>query len=294
MAGKQTASSLAAALVAVIVAALVGWAGSWGGATVGSVPVIAIVFGYAFVVQWLAFVPSYLRQTERFYDLSGAFTFISAIVIAVVLSKATDARSILLLALVLVWAGRLGPFLFRRVRRAGKDDRFDSIKTSFSRLLLTWTLQGLWVTLTLAAALAAATSTRPKGLDIFAYAGLAVWVIGFAFEATADVQKSRFRADPANKGAFIASGLWRISRHPNYFGEITLWVGVALIALPVLRGWQFATLISPVFVYLLISRVSGIPLLEKKADAKWGGQEAYEAHKRRTPVLVPFLGRKKR
>jgi steroid 5-alpha reductase family enzyme len=200
----------------------------------------------------------------------------------------------MLLVLVLVWAGRLGPFLFRRVRSAGKDDRFDSIKRSFSRLLLTWTLQGLWVGLTLAAALAAVTSTLPKKTDVFAYVGLAVWVIGFALEAIADLQKGRFRADPAKRGSFITSGLWGISRHPNYFGEITLWVGIAIIALPVLRGWQFATLISPVFVYLLISRVSGVPLLEKKADAKWGGQEAYEAYKRRTPVLVPFLGRKKR
>jgi len=246
------------------------------------------------VVQWLAFVPSYLLHTERFYDLTGSFTYIAAIVLAVILSGATDARSILLLVLVLVWAGRLGPFLFRRVRRAGKDDRFDEIKRSSSRLFLTWTLQALWVSLTLAAALAAVTSTEPEDLDPFAFIGLAVWVVGFALEAIADRQKGRFRADPANKGSFITSGLWAISRHPNYFGEITLWTGIAIIALPVLQGWQFVTLISPVFVYLLITRVSGVPLLEKKADKTWGGQEAYEAYKRRTPVLVPFLGRKQR
>ena len=257
-------------------------------------PVFALIVCYAFVVQWLAFVPSYLGQTERYYDLMGSFAYISAIVLAVVLSGATDARSILLLVLVLVWAGRLGPFLFRRVRRAGKDDRFDEIKRSFSRLLMTWTLQGLWVSLSLAAALAAVTSLEPKRIDVFAFIGLAVWAVGFALEATADLQKSRFRADPANKGSFITSGLWTISRHPNYFGEITLWIGIAIIALPVLWGWQFVTLISPVFVYLLITRVSGVPLLEKKADATWGGQEAYEAYKRRTPVLVPFFGRKQR
>jgi steroid 5-alpha reductase family enzyme len=294
MANKHGASSIAASLVVVLIGALVAWAGSQGGATVGSMPVFALIVCYAFVVQWLAFVPSYLGQTERYYDLMGSFAYISAIVLAVVLSGATDARSILLLVLVLVWAGRLGPFLFRRVRRAGKDDRFDDIKRSFSRLLMTWTLQGLWVSLTLAAALAAVTSIEPKRIDVFAFIGLAVWALGFALEATADLQKSRFRADPANKGSFITSGLWTISRHPNYFGEITLWVGIAIIALPVLRGWQFATLISPVFVYLLITRVSGVPLLERKADATWGGQEAYAAYKRRTPVLVPFLGRKQR
>jgi len=292
MAEKKTALWFGASIGVVLLGALVAWAGSQNGVAVGNLPVLALIVCYIFVVQWLAFIPSYLGRSERYYDLTGSFTYVSAIVLAVALSGATNGRSIMLLVLVLIWAGRLGPFLFRRVRRAGKDDRFDEIKRSFSRLFLTWTLQGLWVSLTLGAALAAVTSTRTKGLDVFAFVGLVVWVVGFALEAIADLQKSRFRTDPANKGSFITSGLWAISRHPNYFGEITLWVGIAIIALPALRGWQYATLISPVFVYLLITRVSGVPLLEKKADATWGGQEDYEAYKRRTPVLVPFLGRK--
>jgi len=122
---------------------------------------------------------------------------------------------------------------------------------------------------------------------VFAAIGFLVWVFGFAFEVTADTQKSRFRADPNNKGKFIHTGLWAWTRHPNYFGEIVLWVGVAIIALPVLRGWQWVTLISPVFVALLITRISGVPLLEKQADERWGGQEDYEAYKERTPVLIP-------
>jgi len=191
------------------------------------------------------------------------------------------------LALVIIWATRLGTFLFRRIRKAGKDTRFDEIKPSFIRFLNTWTLQGLWVTFTLAAALAASTATTRKELDVFAAIGFLVWVFGFTFEVTADTQKSRFRADPKNKGKFIHTGLWAWSRHPNYFGEIVLWVGVAIIALPVLRGWQWVTLISPVFVALLITRISGVPLLEKQADERWGGQEEYEAYKERTPVLIP-------
>ena len=102
-------------------------------------------------------------------------------------------------------------------------------------------------------------------------------------------QKRRFRADPANKGQFIHTGLWARSRHPNYFGEIVLWIGIAIITLPVLRGWHWVTLISPVFVTLLLTRVSGIPLLEKRADERWGGQEDYETYKVRTPVLIPRL-----
>ena len=126
-----------------------------------------------------------------------------------------------------------------------------------------------------------------RGLDLIALIGFLVWVSGFSMELVADYQKSRFNADPNNKGKFIRSGLWSCSRHPNYFGEIVLWIGVMLIALPVLQGWQWVALIFPVFVTLLLTRVSGIPLLEKKADQKWGGQADYEAYKKRTPVLIP-------
>ncbi len=130
---------------------------------------------------------------------------------------------------------------------------------------------------------------RQVGIDAFAVVGFLLWAAGFAVEVVADSQKSSFRADPAHRGHFIPTGLWARSRHPNYFGEIVLWVGVAVIALPVLEGWQWVGLISPVFVALLILRVSGVPLLEAKADAKWGGQPDYEAYKRATPVLVPRL-----
>jgi steroid 5-alpha reductase family enzyme len=263
-------------------------AGSQGGATVGGVPVFALCVALAFAIQWLAFVPAFLLQTERFYDLTGSLTFITATVVAVALSGAPDARCFLLVGMVVIWAARLGSFLFRRVRSAGSDARFDEIKPSFIRFLTTWTLQGIWVTLTLAAALAAITSDRREGLDPLALAGLAVWCLGLAFEVVADVQKDRFRADAANRGAFIRTGLWAWSRHPNYFGEIVLWVGVALVAAPVLRGWQWVTLVSPLFVFLLITRVSGVPLLEKKADQRWGGRDDYEDYKARTRVLLPI------
>ena len=189
--------------------------------------------------------------------------------------------------MVVVWAVRLGSYLVLRIRKAGADSRFDAIKPSFPRFLSTWTLQGLWVTLTLAAALAAITTTERVSLGTVTAIGIVVWVVGIGLEATADAQKSRFRADPANKGRFIQSGLWSWSRHPNYFGEIVLWVGVAIVALPVLRGWQWVTLISPVFVFLLLTRVSGVPLLEKSADERWGSEPEYQAYKARTSVLTP-------
>jgi len=280
-------NSLIALPIVILVGLGVAWAGSQGGAAAFGIPIFALSVGLVFLIQWLAFVAAYLLQTEKFYDLTGSITYISVTILAVLLSPAVDGRSILLLGLVVIWAGRLGTFLFRRIQKAGKDARFDEIKVSFIRFLLTWTLQGLWVTFTLAAALAAITTTTRKELGLFALIGFLVWVFGFATEATADAQKSRFRADPENKGKFIHTGLWAWSRHPNYFGEIVIWIGVAIIALPVLRGWQWVTLISPVFVTLLITRVSGVPMLEKRADEKWGGQEDYEAYKERTPVLIP-------
>ena len=275
--------------ILILLGVLFAWAGSQAGARLGGFPLFALAVGVVFLIQWLVFLPSFFAQTEKFYDLTGSFTYISVTLFLVLFSPELDARSYLLAALVLVWAARLGPFLFRRVMKAGKDDRFDEIKPSFIRFLNVWTIQALWISFTAAAAWIAISSGNRQAIDIFAILGLLVWAVGFAFEAIADAQKSRFNADPANRGKFIRSGLWARSRHPNYFGEILLWLGVAIIALPVLQGWQWVALISPVFVTLLLTRVSGVPLLEAKADKKWGGQADYEAYKKNTPVLIPRL-----
>jgi steroid 5-alpha reductase family enzyme len=275
--------------IVVIVGMLVALAGSQGGSVVAGIPIFTILVGLAFLIQWLVFIPSFLLQTEHFYDITGSLTYLSVTVLALILTPGTDARSVILFTLVIIWALRLGTFLFRRIQKAGRDDRFDEIKPFFIRFLNAWTLQALWITLTSSAALIAITSATRRTFDIFAVIGLLVWLFGFGFEVAADAQKSRFNASPANKGKFISSGLWSRSRHPNYFGEIVLWIGVLIIALPVLRGWQWVALISPVFVTLLLTRVSGVPLLEKKADKKWGGQADYEAYKQRTPVLIPRL-----
>jgi steroid 5-alpha reductase family enzyme len=282
-------NSLIAFPILILIGLLVALAGSQGGASIFGVPLFAWSVGLAFLIQWLAFIPAYLLQTEIFFDLTGSITYISVITIAVFSSKGVDGRSILLFSLVVIWAIRLGTFLFGRINKTGKDERFDEIKPSFIRFLNVWTIQGLWVTFTMAAALVAITTITRKELDLFAIVGLLVWAFGFAIEVIADSQKSRFNANPDNKGKFIQTGLWSRSRHPNYFGEIILWVGVAIIALPVLLGWQWVAMISPIFVTLLLTRVSGVPLLEKKADKKWGGQENYESYKKKTPVLIPRL-----
>ncbi|PLW67684.1 DUF1295 domain-containing protein [Pseudohalioglobus lutimaris] len=277
-----------ALIVVYILAFLMAWAGSQGGAWAGGLPVFAWCALLAFALQWLAFVPAYLKQTEVFYDLTGSLGFINATLLALVLADRLDARSLLLAACVLIWAARLGSFLFARILKDGADSRFDRIKPDPLRFFLTWSLQGLWILLTAGCALAAITALDKTPLGYLDAVGAGLWLAGLVIEVTADRQKRRFRAT-AGSEAFIQSGLWRFSRHPNYFGEIVLWSGVALLALPALQGWQLLTLVSPVFVFLLLTRVSGIVLLEKKADAKWGGQPGYEQYKAHTPALVPRL-----
>jgi steroid 5-alpha reductase family enzyme len=286
---KNNRIALLSLPIIILIGLLVALAGSQAGHSIGSIPIFTLCVGLAFLIQWLVFIPSFRLQTEKYFDLTGSITYITVISVAALLSAGLDARSILLWALVVIWAIRLGTFLYNRIHKAGKDDRFDEIKPSFVRFLNVWTIQGLWVTFTMAAALVAITTTNRKEFDVFAIIGLLVWVFGFSIEIIADRQKSRFSANPENKGKFIQTGLWSRSRHPNYFGEIVLWIGIALIALPVLQGWQWVALISPVFVTLLITRVSGVPLLEKKADQKWGGQADYKAYKKSTPVLIPRL-----
>ncbi|MHA2028117.1 MAG: DUF1295 domain-containing protein [Candidatus Kariarchaeaceae archaeon] len=280
-------NSLIALPIILLLAFLIALAGSDRGYTVSGVPLFALGVIIAFVIQWIAFIPAFKNKTEKFFDLTGGITYISVISIGALLNEEIDPRSVILLALISIWALRLAFFLFRRIRAEGEDKRFREIKQSFLRFLLTWTLQGMWVTFTLAAALAVVTSKNHKDLGFIGVMGILIWFIGFGIEVVADWQKSKFRSIPDNKDRFINTGLWAWSRHPNYFGEIVLWFGIAVIALPVLRGWQYLTLISPIFVILLLTKVSGIPMLETRSDAKWGDQEEYETYKLSTPVLIP-------
>ncbi|MBZ4487684.1 DUF1295 domain-containing protein [Microbacterium sp. cx-55] len=291
MATKKTRTSIATIVVALVIGALVALAGSASGATLGGIPLFAIAVAAAFGIQVLVYIPSVIARTERFFDLTGAVTFTLISIGLFVLSPGADVRSGILAAMVTLWAVRLGSFLFLRIRRSGADDRFDDIKGDPVRFLQVWVIQGAWVSLTASAAWIAMSGTAREPIGWLTIVGVLVWVLGMTIEVIADAQKNAFTADPAHSGRFIASGLWSRSRHPNYFGEIVLWIGVFLVAAPVLSGWQWIAVISPLFVILLLTRVSGIPLLEAKAERKWGGDDDYQAYKRRTPVLLPRLSR---
>lgn len=284
-----TLKPIIAIIVIVTISLAIAWAGSQGSATVGTLPVFFLCASVGFLLHWAVFIPSFMFQTEHFFDLTGSISYIATVALAYLAVPDMDLRGQLLCLMIAIWAARLGSFLFIRVRKAGKDGRFDEIKKRFFRFAFTWTLGGAWVFITMAAGLAAMTSAEQKPLGALAYLGVTIWAFGFIFEVVADRQKTAFRKDPDNADKFITTGLWSRSRHPNYFGEIVLWLGVTLIAIPVLSGWQYVTLISPLFVILLLTRVSGIPLLERRGKEKWGSDPDYQQYLDSTPALIPRI-----
>ena len=273
-------------ILSILIGLLIALAGSDGSETYNGMSLFIICASVSFVLHWIIFIPSFAFQTEHYFDLTGSISYLSAVALAFYLNPSVDPRDLLIGLLIVVWAVRLGSFLFMRVKQDGKDDRFTIMKTQFHWFLMTWTLGGLWVFLTMAAGLAAITSNTTQPFGLMAYLGLALWIFGFSIEVIADRQKRVFKKNQQKDKEFITSGLWAWSRHPNYFGEITLWIGLTLIALPVLSGWQLVTLISPVFVYILLTKISGIPLLENRGMKKWGSDPEYIDYVNRTPALI--------
>lgn len=285
-------ASILSILACLALGTIMALAGSPGSITFNGLPSFALAASIGFILHWLIFIPSYIYQTEHYFDLIGSISYISIVLFTFLALNNLDVRSILIGLLIMVWAVRLGSFLFIRVKRDGKDNRFTVMKTKFWWFLFTWTIGGLWVFITMAAGLAAMTSAKVVPLGWFALIGIFLWLEGFLVEVVADHQKTRFRSKKENQGRFINEGLWSFSRHPNYYGEITLWLGIAFIAFPVLQGWQKLTLISPIFVYILLTRISGITMLERRADKKWRDDPEYQRYKETTSSLIPMFKRK--
>ena len=247
----------------------------------------------SFVIHGVLFIPSYVFQTEKFYDLTGSVTYITIISYVIYeiyqVSESLDPRILVIAACIMVWTIRLGGFLFWRVLKDGEDKRFRSILPSFTQLLMTWALSAAWVFIQSLSALVAITAVTQVEFGILGYVGLSLWLFGFIFEVIADHQKTKFKANPDNEGRFINEGLWKKSRHPNYFGEIVLWVGVSIMSVASMTGLQYVSLISPLFSFLLIYYVSGVRMLEARSDKKWGSSKDYQEYKNNVPIFVPKL-----
>tara|TARA_B100001115_G_scaffold30640_1_gene22535 strand:+ start:842 stop:1696 length:855 start_codon:yes stop_codon:yes gene_type:complete len=252
-------------------------------------PLMYQIFILTFLVQFIVFLPSYSYQTEHYYDLTGGVTFISVILFSLYAKYITlglDLRSTIIGLMIVIWALRLSSFLFLRVKKAGEDVRFKEIKKSFSRFLLAFTLQGFWVFMCTFPALIVLTSSNFE-VDIFLILGSSLWLFGFLYEVIADKQKSNFNIN--NKGKFISSGLWSLSRHPNYFGEITLWTGITVISITVLSGFQYLALLTPLFIFRLLNNISGVNLLEDIGNKRWGSEKDYQTYIKKTPKFFPKI-----
>lgn len=281
-------------IIIICFASIIALGGSHNSMSYNGYPILFFCLSASFLVHWIIFIPSFLAKTEKFYDITGTLAYIITLYLASVLTSyssgaSLEPRTLIIIGMVSFWALRLGIFLFIRVLKVGEDRRFREAKKSFSKYLVWWTMSALWVFLTTANALTLIINNKKLVNQPIFYLGLLIWFIGILFEIIADEQKRRFRLNEKNRGKYISSGLWSISRHPNYFGEIILWIGIAIISLPTLSGFQYVTLISPLFIYLLLTRISGVNLLEESSDKKWGDLQEYEQYKRETPVLVPFI-----
>lgn len=264
-----------------------------------TIPVAALVAYYTdlqlyalviFGVQWIgALVYALPYQDEHYLDVTGSATYVGVAALALYRAEDPTWRSVLLTVFVALWAVRLGYFLITRIGEQGSDSRFEQIRVTPVRFFSVWNIQGLWVFLTLLPTLLALVhGNKDTAVTAYDVVGIALWVIGFYLEVLADYQKTQFRHNPANKGKFIHTGLWAYSRHPNYLGEILIWVGVYVTAVHVLPTTQYKVLgfLGPLFIILLLSTVSGIPVLEKQADERWGHLPEYQSYKARTSLLL--------
>ena len=258
----------------------------------------------SFGIQTACFLVAAPLQTEKFYDLSGSLTYMGCVAVSLLYKRSPNVpyhwRQLLVSATTLIWAGRLGTYLFSRIRRDGKDVRFAQIKKEPMRFLVAWMMQASWVLLVALPVYAVNSIPTQAAFGILDIVGLSLWASGFAIEVIADRQKSQWQeriGHEERKTKFINEGLWSLSRHPNYFGEMLLWIGNYVTCVGAFRHLglmgitQKALLfsVSPLFIGFLLTKVSGIPMLEKLSDKRYQGNKDYEEYKKNVPVLIPKI-----
>ncbi len=248
---------------------------------------ISIVFNLSM------FMVAFKNKTDRLTDISYALTFFALVLYAMVKDGGALFQKWILASMVLFWASRIGVYLYIRINKAGKDNRFDGMRDNFWKFGRFWFLQAITVwAVMLGPILFIEKGVKP--ITTFMIVGFLVWLVGLVIETTADWQKFQFSQNAKNKGKWIDSGIWKYSRHPNYFGEILVWFGVYIFVVSGLSGVdQYYAMVGPLFISFLLLFVSGIPLLEKSADAKWGKDKKYQAYKESTSILLPIPPNKK-
>ena len=235
----------------------------------------------------IAFVIALIRKDNSIADIAWGMGFVLVAGLGLFLEKRFTARTALVDLLTLVWGLRLSVYVFIRNRKKGEDFRYAKWRQEWGKwfivraYLQVFILQGVLLVL-IAYPLILITYSKRAGLNILDFVGTCVWLLGFCFESIGDRQLLAFKRESVNKGKIMDRGLWRYTRHPNYFGEATIWWGIFLIALSAQNGWT--ALPSPILITFLLLRVSGVVLLEKK----YRGNKEYAEYARKTSSFVPW------
>jgi len=264
---------------------------------VGILAVLSLALGLkkyaalALLLQWIVFAcHGFPNNSEKFYDASGSATHLLLIVSSLLSQDTHHPRNIITAVMVIMWLVRLGSMLFLRILRDSVDTRFIKMKKDPVRFLGVWTLQAVWVFLVDLPVLIIhrdAPDLTSMQLQARDYLAIVLWVVGFLCEVLADSQKFVFRAKPENKGSFITTGLWRFSRHPNYFGEILMWCSICLSCSSAWSGLGYLGLLSPLFTTALLLKGTGVPMLESAGLKKWGKDPAYVHYMSHTSCIIP-------
>ncbi|XP_035824014.1 uncharacterized isoform X2 [Zea mays] len=232
--------------------------------------------------QLLFFIITALLRFDKVTDFAGSTNFIIIAILTLALKGAWHFRQIVLTVLVTIWGLRLGLFLLMRILQWGEDRRFDKMRDNLGKLAVFWIFQAVWVWSVSLPVTVVNASDRNPSIEARDIIGWIIWLVGICVEATADQQKLVFKNSPSNRGKWCNAGLWKYSRHPNYFGEIFLWWGVFVASTPVISDAEWLVILGPIFLTLLLLFVSGIPLLESSADKRYGRLEEYRAYKNTT------------
>ncbi|KAB2041329.1 hypothetical protein ERO13_D02G122500v2 [Gossypium hirsutum] len=243
-----------------------------------------VTLGY----QIFFFIITALLKFDKVTDFAGSTNFVIIAVLTLIIKGSWHFRQVVLTSLVVIWGLRLAIFLLMRILQWGEDRRFDEMRSNLGKLAVFWIFQAVWVwTVTLPVTVVNASDRDPsvQAEDII---GWIMWSVGISFEAAADQQKLSFKNSPENRGKWCNVGVWKYSRHPNYFGEIFLWWGIFVASTPILEGAEWLVILGPIFLTLLLLFVSGLPLLEESADKKFGNVAAYRIYKETTSPLIPL------
>lgn len=251
-------------------------------------PVLAS-FIISVAINLIFFLIAFSFKTDKVTDLSYSLSFfILAPVLIFSSGKGFVLQQLFLALAIMLWGFRLGVYLFSRILITKTDDRFDDKRNNPANLIRFWLLQTIAVWVIMLPFSLFLTRRNIDVKNVFTYVGFAVYLLGFIVETISDAQKFQFKRQSENKGKWMQGGLWKYSRHPNYFGEILVWWGLFIVVLPHLSGLSFLTVSGPVFITLLLLFVSGIPLLEKAADKKHGQNPDYISYRDNTSLLIPM------